>query len=190
MSCWLQGMWGCTEGTQCRSRSRKLLLGVLHSTTAVFSNESCKLLPCSLGSHPSMLSLWPGEAHSLAPPTAKHTDMHAAARQQAPCTGRTTHTPLLPCRVEHLTHQPAHRFLRRGIFFAHREMDQILNNYEKGKPFYLYTGRVRCSTPDLGTTSERMHEYSSHSAALPLGLPSITAHTSATGRSLLLLLLV
>eukprot|EP00891_Asterochloris_glomerata_P000860 jgi/Astpho2/860/fgenesh1_pm.00016_%23_27_t len=55
----------------------------------------------------------------------------------------------LVARVEHLTHRPAHRFLRRGIFFAHRELDQILNNYEKGKPFYLYTGR--------GPSSDALH---------------------------------
>lgn len=39
----------------------------------------------------------------------------------------------------------AHPFLRRGIFFAHRELEEILDAHEKGKPFYLYTGRVsRC----------------------------------------------
>lgn len=36
----------------------------------------------------------------------------------------------------------AHPFLRRGIFFAHRELEEILDAHEKGKPFYLYTGRV------------------------------------------------
>ena len=37
--------------------------------------------------------------------------------------------------------KPAHRFLRRGLFFAHRDMEKILDAYEAGKPFYLYTGR-------------------------------------------------
>jgi tryptophanyl-tRNA synthetase len=32
-------------------------------------------------------------------------------------------------------------FLRRGIFFAHRDMEFILNEYEKGNKFYLYNGR-------------------------------------------------
>jgi tryptophanyl-tRNA synthetase len=32
-------------------------------------------------------------------------------------------------------------FLRRGIFFAHRDLDFILNEYEKGNKFYLYNGR-------------------------------------------------
>ena len=34
-----------------------------------------------------------------------------------------------------------HPFLRRGIFFSHRDMDWILNEYEKGRKFFLYTGR-------------------------------------------------
>ncbi len=34
-----------------------------------------------------------------------------------------------------------HLFLRRKIFFAHRDFDWILDEYEKGNKFYLYTGR-------------------------------------------------
>jgi tryptophanyl-tRNA synthetase len=34
-----------------------------------------------------------------------------------------------------------HMFLRRGIFFSHRDFDWILDMYEKGEKFYLYTGR-------------------------------------------------
>jgi len=34
-----------------------------------------------------------------------------------------------------------HIFLRRGIFFAHRDFDKILDDYLKGKEFFLYTGR-------------------------------------------------
>lgn len=32
-------------------------------------------------------------------------------------------------------------FIRRGIFFAHRDLEFILDQYEKGNKFYLYTGR-------------------------------------------------
>jgi tryptophanyl-tRNA synthetase len=32
-------------------------------------------------------------------------------------------------RIERLTKQPAHYYIRRGIFFAHRELDLILNAY-------------------------------------------------------------
>ena len=34
-----------------------------------------------------------------------------------------------------------HFMLRRGIFFSHREMNRILQDYEQGKEFFLYTGR-------------------------------------------------
>jgi tryptophanyl-tRNA synthetase len=34
-----------------------------------------------------------------------------------------------------------HHFLRRGIFFSERDMDWLLDEYEKGNPFFLYTGR-------------------------------------------------
>ena len=50
-------------------------------------------------------------------------------------------------RVERLTGRPAHPFLRRGIFFAHRDLHEILDCHERGEPFYLYTGRVRLPYP-------------------------------------------
>ena len=42
-----------------------------------------------------------------------------------------------------------HRFLRRGMFFSHRDMTKLLDSVEKGKPMYLYTGR--------GPSSASMH---------------------------------
>jgi tryptophanyl-tRNA synthetase len=42
-----------------------------------------------------------------------------------------------------------HRFLRRGIFFSHRDMNALLDCMEKGQPMYLYTGR--------GPSSSSMH---------------------------------
>jgi tryptophanyl-tRNA synthetase len=45
--------------------------------------------------------------------------------------------------MERLTGRPAHPFLKRGIIFAHRDLAEILDAYERGEPFYLYTGRVR-----------------------------------------------
>mgnify|MGYP005841602251 CR=1 FL=1 len=47
-------------------------------------------------------------------------------------------------RVPHL-----HRFLRRNIFFSHRDLKTLLDNVQKGVPMYLYTGR--------GPSSESMH---------------------------------
>ncbi len=34
-----------------------------------------------------------------------------------------------------------HFMLSRGVFFSHRDLDFILNEYEKGNKFFLYTGR-------------------------------------------------
>lgn len=47
-------------------------------------------------------------------------------------------------RVPHL-----HRFLRRNIFFSHRDLEVLLDQVSQGTPMYLYTGR--------GPSSESMH---------------------------------
>lgn len=52
-------------------------------------------------------------------------------------------------RMERLTGRKPHRFLRRNIFFSHRDLTQLLDLYEKGQKFYLYTGR--------GPSSEALH---------------------------------
>ncbi|WZY74325.1 hypothetical protein YC2023_006565 [Brassica napus] len=52
-------------------------------------------------------------------------------------------------RVERLTSRQPHVFLRRGVFFAHRDFDLVLDAYERGDKFYLYTGR--------GPSSEALH---------------------------------
>ena len=52
-------------------------------------------------------------------------------------------------RFEKLTGKPPHRLLRRGIVFSHRDLNLILDKYEKGVPFFLYTGR--------GPSSDSMH---------------------------------
>lgn len=43
--------------------------------------------------------------------------------------------------MEKITGKPVHHFIRRGIFFSHRDLHSILTLKEQGKPFYLYTGR-------------------------------------------------
>lgn len=55
--------------------------------------------------------------------------------------GTSPLTPALVERIERLTRKKAHHFLRRGIFFSHRDLDLILSAYEQGQRFYLYTGR-------------------------------------------------
>ncbi|SBT40629.1 tryptophan--tRNA ligase, putative [Plasmodium ovale wallikeri] len=44
-------------------------------------------------------------------------------------------------RIEQLTKKKAHHFIRREIFFSHRDLDFLLNYYEQNKCFYIYTGR-------------------------------------------------
>jgi len=57
--------------------------------------------------------------------------------------------PELIERLERVTGKPAHPWIKRGIFFSHRDLGEILDFYEQGKPFYLYTGR--------GPSSEALH---------------------------------
>ncbi|KAK1554382.1 hypothetical protein Q3G72_011400 [Acer saccharum] len=52
-------------------------------------------------------------------------------------------------RVQQLTGRPLPVFLRRGVFFAHRDFNKILDIYERGEKFFLYTGR--------GPSSESLH---------------------------------
>ena len=43
-----------------------------------------------------------------------------------------------------------HPFLRRKIFFAHRDLKWILDEYEKGNKFFLYTGRGPSGNTHMG----------------------------------------
>ena len=64
--------------------------------------------------------------------------------------GSSVLNPELVERIQILTGKKPHRFLRRGIFFSHRDLDKLLDLREKkNEPFYLYTGR--------GPSSESMH---------------------------------
>ncbi|CEP63441.1 tryptophan--tRNA ligase WRS1 LALA0_S08e02520g [Lachancea lanzarotensis] len=52
-------------------------------------------------------------------------------------------------RFEQVTGHKPHHFLRKGLFFSERDFSKILDLYEQGKPFFLYTGR--------GPSSDSMH---------------------------------
>ncbi|KAK4104927.1 tryptophanyl-tRNA synthetase [Parathielavia hyrcaniae] len=52
-------------------------------------------------------------------------------------------------RLERVTGKRPHHFLRRGIVFSHRDLELILDRYERGQPFFLYTGR--------GPSSDSVH---------------------------------
>ena len=52
-------------------------------------------------------------------------------------------------RFEQVTKKKAHPWLKRGLFFCHRDLNIILDAYEKGEEIFLYTGR--------GPTSDALH---------------------------------
>lgn len=58
-------------------------------------------------------------------------------------------SPETLARFEQVTGHVPHRFLRRGVFFSERDLGRILDLYEHGEPFFLYTGR--------GPSSDSMH---------------------------------
>ncbi|MFH1333673.1 MAG: tryptophan--tRNA ligase [archaeon] len=55
----------------------------------------------------------------------------------------------LLARIKKIT-KDDHHFLRRGIFFAHRDLQFVLDQYEKGDKFFLYTGRAPSGQIHLG----------------------------------------
>ncbi|XP_025016949.1 tryptophan--tRNA ligase, cytoplasmic [Tetranychus urticae] len=55
----------------------------------------------------------------------------------------------LIARMAKLINGPVHHLLKRQIFFSHRDLNKILDRYEQGKPFFLYTGR--------GPSSKALH---------------------------------
>jgi tryptophanyl-tRNA synthetase len=57
--------------------------------------------------------------------------------------------PSLMRKFELLTGKPIHPWIRRGIFFSHKDFEKILNEYEAGRPIFIYTGR--------GPSSEALH---------------------------------
>lgn len=58
-------------------------------------------------------------------------------------------TPNLLEKFERITGKQLHPWLKRGIFFSHRGLDQFLDAYENGDLVFLYTGR--------GPSSDAMH---------------------------------
>jgi tryptophanyl-tRNA synthetase len=53
-------------------------------------------------------------------------------------------------RIKNITGKEPHYFLKRGIFFAHRDLKFILDEYEKGNKFFLYTGRAPSGHTHMG----------------------------------------
>jgi tryptophanyl-tRNA synthetase len=53
-------------------------------------------------------------------------------------------------RFQAVTGREPHHFLRKGYFFSERDFNKILDLYEQGKPFFLYTGRGPSNSMHVG----------------------------------------
>ncbi|ODV97046.1 hypothetical protein PACTADRAFT_1629 [Pachysolen tannophilus NRRL Y-2460] len=52
-------------------------------------------------------------------------------------------------RFKEVTGREPHHFMKKGLFFSERDFNKILDLYEAGQPFFLYTGR--------GPSSDSIH---------------------------------
>lgn len=60
-------------------------------------------------------------------------------------------TPIDDALIERLAkYGEIHPMIRRGIFYSHRDFDRILDEYDKGNRFTLYTGRGPSGNTHLG----------------------------------------
>lgn len=60
-------------------------------------------------------------------------------------------TPIDNALVKRISkHTDPHIMIKRGIFYSHRDFNQILDKYEKGQKFTLYTGRGPSGNTHLG----------------------------------------
>ena len=59
-------------------------------------------------------------------------------------------TPVLLERLRKMANGDLHILLRRNFFVSHRDLNWILNEYERKNPFYIYTGRAPSGPVHLG----------------------------------------
>lgn len=59
-------------------------------------------------------------------------------------------TPALMERLRKYAGGDLHVMLRRGLFFSHRDLAWVLDEYDKGNKFYLYTGRGPSGNTHIG----------------------------------------
>ena len=69
------------------------------------------------------------------------------------------------------------------MFFAHRELDQIVTAYEKGEMFYLYTGRGPSSEAGGGTGAPLLPSPAFHSIPCVYSIVSFRIKKIKTIRS-------
>jgi tryptophanyl-tRNA synthetase len=56
----------------------------------------------------------------------------------------------LKLRLEKAASAKLPAFVRRGYFFSHRDLDKVLDDFEKGKGFFVYTGRGPSNKMHIG----------------------------------------
>ncbi len=56
----------------------------------------------------------------------------------------------LMARLQKYAKGELHVLLRRGLFFSHRDLNWVLDEYDKGNKFYLYTGRGPSGDTHIG----------------------------------------
>ncbi len=59
---------------------------------------------------------------------------------------------ITPKHLQHMKKKTGnlHYLMRRKLFFSHRDLDWVLKEYDKGNPFFLYTGRAPSGPVTLG----------------------------------------
>eukprot|EP01069_Polyplicarium_translucidae_P004233 Polyplicarium_translucidae@DN2531_c0_g1_i1.p1 len=105
---------------------------------------------------PSLLEVLPGSDHATASDSSQIVTPWEVSAEGGIRYDKILHqfgcspiTESIVAKIERVTNRRAHHLLRRRIFFAHRDLEQLLDAYEAGKPFYLYTGR--------GPSSDALH---------------------------------
>lgn len=53
-------------------------------------------------------------------------------------------------KIHRVTRYPVHKWLIRGLFFSQRDLEQLLDAYEKGEKIFIYTGRGPSNGMHLG----------------------------------------
>lgn len=53
-------------------------------------------------------------------------------------------------KFEYVTKKKLHPWIKRGIFFSHRELNKLLDAYQNKEPIFLYTGRGPSNEMHLG----------------------------------------
>ena len=80
----------------------------------------------------------PGEEFVVTPYEVRGKVDHERLRERF---GTEVLTPAILERIRRAAGGELHPLLSRGIYYSHRDLGRILDQYSKGEPFFLYSGR-------------------------------------------------